>query len=366
MAEIAGIFLSPFLQVCFERMASRKFVNLFWERELNEGLLMRLQMTLLSVNSVVADAEDKQFTNPAVKVWLDELKEAVYDAEDILDEIATEDLVRKQDAVDDAGDILEENATEDLLMLRKLEAELGAIVSKVRNPISTSFVDKVEGEIERLLDRLNILVKVKENIGLREVNEGNSLERLPTTSVIDESRTFGRHDDKDAIINLLLSDGASSDEMGVIAIVGMGGIGKTTLAQLVFNEDRVKKHFDLKAWVCVSDDFDVLKLTKTILEELGSSANDDSKNLNQLQNKLEEKMTRKKFLLVLDDVWEKNYAKWEVDAIPNTSKEQLVDVVQRHFMSQKKKPGLCFENSQTQGVAINGADQSNFGLDDAP
>ncbi|XP_059435286.1 putative disease resistance protein At3g14460 [Corylus avellana] len=293
-------------------MASRKFVDLFWERELNEGLLMRLQMTSLSVNSVVADAEDKQFTNPAVKVWLDELKEAVYDAEDILDEIATEDLVRKQDAVDDAGDISEENATEDLLMLRKLEAELGAIASKVRNPISTSFVDKVEGEIERLLDRLNILVKVKENIGLREVNEGNSLERLPTTSVIDESRTFGRHDDKDAIINLLLSNGASSDEMGVIAIVGMGGIGKTTLAQFVFNEERVKKHFDLKAWVCVSDDFDVLKLTKTILEELGSSANDDSKNLNQLQNKLEEKMTRKKFLLVLDDVWEKHYAKWEV------------------------------------------------------
>ena len=84
MAEnIAGIFLSPFLQVCFERMASRKFVDSFWERELNEGLLMRLEMTLLSVNSVVADAEDKQFTNPAVKVWLDKLKDAVYDAEDI-------------------------------------------------------------------------------------------------------------------------------------------------------------------------------------------------------------------------------------------------------------------------------------------
>ncbi|XP_059441114.1 putative disease resistance RPP13-like protein 1 [Corylus avellana] len=92
----------------------------------------------------------------------------------------------------------------------------------------------------------------------------------------------------------------------------MGGIGKTTLAQLVYNECSVKKHFDLKAWVCVSDNFDVLKLTKTILEEMSSSANDDSKNLNQLQNKLKEKMTGKKFLLVLDDVWEKNYAKWEV------------------------------------------------------
>ena len=310
MTEIAGIFLSPFLQVCFERMASGKFVGLFWERELNDGLLMRLEMTLLSVNSVVADAEDKQFTNPAVKVWLDKLKEAVYDAEDILDEVATEDLPHKPGT------------------------GVGAIVrSKVRNPISTSFVDKVEGEIQNLLDRLDILVKLKESIGLREVNEGNSLERLPTTSVIDESRTFGRHYDKNAIINLLLSHGASGAEMGVIGLVGMGGIGKTTLAQLVYNEDIVKNHFDLKAWVCVSDNFDVLKLTKTILEEVSLSANDDSKNLNQLQNKLKEKMTGKKFLLVLDDVWEKNYAKWEVlsNALKSGAQGSKVIVTTRDY-----------------------------------
>jgi hypothetical protein len=109
------------------------------------------------------------------------------------------------------------------------------------------------------------------------VLEGQPLERLPTTSLVEESSIFGRDDDKEAIINSLLSDGASGNEMGVIAIVGMGGIGKTTLAQLVYNDDRLNEHFDLKAWVCVSDPFDVFMVMKTILEAVGSSTNADIK-----------------------------------------------------------------------------------------
>ncbi|XP_059440705.1 putative disease resistance protein At3g14460 [Corylus avellana] len=96
----------------------------------------------------------------------------------------------------------------------------------------------------------------------------------------------------------------------------MGGIGKTTLAQLVYKDKRVKEHFHLQAWVCVSDEFDVLKLTKTILEEVGSSTNTDSNNLNLLQLTLNEKLMDKKFLIVLDDVWNENYVDWEMLSKP--------------------------------------------------
>ncbi|MCH95295.1 CC-NBS-LRR resistance protein [Trifolium medium] len=52
----------------------------------------------------------------------------------------------------------------------------------------------------------------------------------------------------------------------------MGGVGKTTLAQLAYNDDKVQEHFDLKAWACVSEDFDILKVTKTLLESVTSKA----------------------------------------------------------------------------------------------
>ncbi|XVE68829.1 hypothetical protein DITRI_Ditri09bG0101400 [Diplodiscus trichospermus] len=90
----------------------------------------------------------------------------------------------------------------------------------------------------------------------------------------------------------------------------MGGVGKTTLAQLIYNDKRVEEWFDLKAWACVSEEFDAFKVTKTILEEITSGGN-DSQSLNQLQLKLKEKVLGKKFLFVLDDVWNEKYVDWE-------------------------------------------------------
>ncbi len=84
MAEVASLLLSPFLKVFFDRMASGDFVDFFRGWKLNEGLLHKLKIALLSVNALLEDAEEKQLTKPAVKAWLDELKDAIYDAEESL------------------------------------------------------------------------------------------------------------------------------------------------------------------------------------------------------------------------------------------------------------------------------------------
>ncbi|XP_017984375.1 PREDICTED: putative disease resistance RPP13-like protein 1 [Theobroma cacao] len=103
------------------------------------------------------------------------------------------------------------------------------------------------------------------------------IERPPTTSLVNEAPVYGREEDKKAIIDLLLMNDYSDDKVIVIPIVGIGGIGKTTLAQLVYNDDSIKDHFDIKVWV-----------------------------------ELKEKLYENNFLLVLDDIWNGRYHDWNI------------------------------------------------------
>ncbi|KAL9999592.1 putative P-loop containing nucleoside triphosphate hydrolase [Helianthus debilis subsp. tardiflorus] len=90
----------------------------------------------------------------------------------------------------------------------------------------------------------------------------------------------------------------------------MGEVGKTTQARLLYNVTKVKAHFELKAWVCVSDDFDIYKISKTLFQA-ASQEKQEFEDLNQLQMALTKQFMDKRFLLVLDDVWNENYDEWE-------------------------------------------------------
>lgn len=86
---VGEAFLSAVLQVLFDRLASREFLNLLRSRKYDD-LLEKLKITLLTVTALLNDAEEKQFYSPSVGKWLHMAKDALYDAEDVLDELATE------------------------------------------------------------------------------------------------------------------------------------------------------------------------------------------------------------------------------------------------------------------------------------
>ncbi|XP_030925539.1 putative disease resistance protein RGA3 [Quercus lobata] len=151
-----------------------------------------------------------------------------------------------------------------------------------------------------------------------------------THSFVNPSNVFGRGDDKEKIMDLLMQLDASRN-VSVIPIVGIGGLGKTTLAKLSFDDKRVVSHFQLRMWVCVSEDFNVRRLIKDILKSaiyridenfdvdgLPNSLKEllkdkkilDYLNVDELQCRLRELLKDKKFLLVLDDVWNENPSKW--------------------------------------------------------
>nr|XP_023918609.1 putative disease resistance RPP13-like protein 1 [Quercus suber] len=138
---------------------------------------------------------------------------------------------------------------------------------------------------------------------------------LPTTSLVDESEVVGRNNDKKELISVLLTADAPENRIPVIAIVGIGGVGKTTLAQLLYNDFEVKGKFHLRAWAYVSEEFDVFKVTRTIYESV-TQENCNVRDLNLLQIKLQEKLKEKRFLLILDNIWNEKFIDWDLLSRP--------------------------------------------------
>nr|ACJ22810.1 NBS-LRR type putative disease resistance protein CNL-B7 [Phaseolus vulgaris]ACZ74685.1 CNL-B7 [Phaseolus vulgaris] len=296
---VCGALLSAFLQVAFERLASPQFLDFFRRRKLDEKLLANLNVMLHSINALADDAELKQFTDPHVKAWLFAVKEAVFDAEDLLGEIDYE-LTRCQ------------------VQAQSQPQTFTYKVSNFFNSTFTSFNKKIESEMKEVLEKLEYLAKQKGALGLKKgtYSGDGSGSKVPSSSLVVESVIYGRDADKDIIINWLTSETANPNQPSILSIVGMGGLGKTTLAQHVYNDPKiVDAKFDIKAWVCVSDHFHVLTVTRTILEAI-TNKKDDSGNLEMVHKKLKEKLSGRKFLLILDDVWNERPAEWEAVRTP--------------------------------------------------
>ncbi|CAI0461934.1 unnamed protein product [Linum tenue] len=278
----------------FTTMTSSDFASLIKGRKLDPGLLKRLNVAMLAINQLIEVADEKQLIDDAIRSWVAELKDAAYDADDFIDELGYEAIRAEAEAAS-------QTATGKMLSF-----------FSYRNP----FKDGINGKLKKLLERLDGLIKLKNTHGL-DVDTGNKVltTKPPTTSLVLESCIYGREADKETIMNLLLSNDRSSDDLGVITIVGTGGVGKTTLAKLMYNDSKVQEHFQVSAWICVSEEFDVNKITKDILEELSGKAS-DNRTLHQLQIELRGRLTQKKFLLILDDVWNESDREWDLLQTP--------------------------------------------------
>jgi hypothetical protein len=140
----------------------------------------------------------------------------------------------------------------------------------------------------------------------------NSLERPAIGSTIRQDKLYGRS----TVFNETIKGMTSAtwhETLSVLPIVGPGGIGKTTFTQHLYNDKRTEEHFTVRAWVCVSTSFDVLKLSKEILECLPATENEgvkETNNLDQLQKSIAERLRSKRFLIVLDDIWQCSDDKW--------------------------------------------------------
>ncbi|KAL5202509.1 hypothetical protein ABZP36_013461 [Zizania latifolia] len=248
--------------------------------------LQKLSSTLSTIQAHVEDAEAQQLKDKAARSWLAKLKDVAYDMDDILDEYAAEALQSKLEG------------TSNNHHLKKVRNSFCCLWSNN----CSSFNHKILQQIRKIEEKIDRLVKERQVIGpnmISTTDREEKKERANTSSLIDSSSVFGREEDKEIIVNMLLSPNNSNHvNLSVLPIVGMGGLGKTTLTQLIYNDARVKEYFQLQVWICVCENFDVMKLSKETVDSVASGLSSaTTTNMNLLQEDLSKKLEGKRFLL---------------------------------------------------------------------
>ncbi|KAL8458719.1 hypothetical protein ACS0TY_036287 [Phlomoides rotata] len=259
-----------------------------------EKNLKKLESEFGSIKAVLVDAEKRQVKEESVKIWLERLKDVSYETEDILSE-----WIAALEKAEIEGQFSHSRKVFSLFTVPCF----GFNTVVVRRETSL--------KIKKINERLVDIAIEKDRYKFNEFSGIDCFNRPKSVSYIDVSEVEGRDIDKKTLISKLVSENRNQEKgMNVVSIVGLGGVGKTTLAQLVYRSSEVCEHFDRRIWVCVSDLFDEVRIAKAILEDIEGSA-PYLFELETVARKIRNYVEGEKFLLVLDDVWTKDFGKWE-------------------------------------------------------
>ncbi|XP_031264075.1 disease resistance protein RPM1-like [Pistacia vera] len=256
-----------------------------------------IKRELESIRSFLRDADTKaaaeeegESDGGVVSTWVKQVREEAYHIEDIIDEyILNEAKHYEHDGKGLTG------------FLRKIRCFMSEL--KVRRGISS--------EIKNIKSSLADIQRRAEHYNLRQIDQGDVVPHdsrvgsffIPSTEVVGIESTI------DQLIGLLVS---GTSNRSVVAVVGEGGLGKTTLAGKIYKNDIVKKHFDCQAWITVGKECTKMDVLRKTIQEFESVTGPTHGEMDKMEEKdllatLERQLKDKCYMVVFDDVWKTDF-----------------------------------------------------------
>ncbi|KAM0047699.1 putative virus X resistance protein-like, coiled-coil [Helianthus debilis subsp. tardiflorus] len=251
-----------------------------------------IKQELKIMRSCIRDAERKRMKSELVETWVRQVREVAQKVEDVLDEY----VYYKDSEVDRKG---LKNLVQDIIKVPMHLSRRRKIFMKLQ---------KLKEEVQEVCERRKRytfdLQTEGERRGARNISINWWQRQEELSMFVDEEEIVGMGDNKAKLMEWLLED---NPKRMVLSIVGMGGLGKTTLVTKVYNDQMIQRHFDIWAWVSVSQTNGVEELLRSLIKKLLGPKHDPSglglMSYIELVEMLIGYLHKKRYVIILDDVW---------------------------------------------------------------
>ncbi|KAF8017613.1 hypothetical protein BT93_H2719 [Corymbia citriodora subsp. variegata] len=268
------------------------------------GKIEFIRFELESMKAFLKSAESSQEDAPELKVWVKQVREVAHDTEDILDEFILK--------------LARDHGHGFMRYFHKIKSSMQNL--KARHHISSN-IDEIKSRVESIAERRQRYNFTEQSASAS--TRGTSWYDLREDALlVEEGDLVGIDEPREEIIKWLV-DGEPG--LKVLSISGMGGLGKTTLAKRVYDNQQVKANFQSHAWINISQSPKIENILRDMIVQLHKEIEQpapqgiesaDRIKLNQI---VKDFLQQKRYVVVLDDVWDSNALDGIKYAMPNSS-----------------------------------------------